>query len=193
MTLARPPTILCVDDEAGALTLRKLLLEQAGYTVLSAPDAATALQLFKSQTIHLVISDHLLPDLSGCELTREMKRQRPFVPIMLFSGVTEPPAEAGHADSFTCKGDGPVELLAKVADLLRCNRISEGSYFAEIRCDKRFDPIVWHYTIQLLRSLEILAWSQAGSEKAAIQTAKGEMRRLNRESRTQEAAVKLQG
>lgn len=85
MGVARPPTILCVDDEASNLAIRKHLLEQAGYLVVPAADASTALKLFKSQTIDLVISDHLQPDLTGAELTAQMKRQRPFVPVMIYS------------------------------------------------------------------------------------------------------------
>src|SRR5579863_10164639 len=133
MTTARPPTVLCIDNEAAALTLRQLLLEQAGYKVLSATNAVAAFQLFKSQTIDLVISDHLLPDLTGAEMTRRMKLERPFVPVMLFSGSPDAPSGSAHADVFINKADGPAELLLKVADLLRHNRITEGNFFAEIR------------------------------------------------------------
>src|ERR1700694_122331 len=127
MIETRPPTILCVDDEPTPLSLRKRLLENAGYKVVPAANAASALQLFESQPIDLVISDHLLPDLTGADLTRQMKRSRPFVPVMLFSGVAEPPSGAEHADVFIHKTDGPAELLKKVADLLRVNRITEGN------------------------------------------------------------------
>lgn len=179
MTTARPPTILCVDDDDNALTLRKLVLEQAGYNVLPASDAAAALKLFNSHTIHLVISDHLLPDLTGIELTREMKLRRPFVPMILISGVTELPADAEHADLFLDKAGGTTEMLQSVADLLRRSRISEGKYFAEIRCDKRFNPVIWHYTIQRVRTCEIIAWSQACSETTAIHEAREQMREMN--------------
>jgi len=181
MTTARPPTVLCIDNEASALTLRQLLLEQAGYKVLPAANAVAAFQLFKSQTIDLVISDHLLPDLTGVEMTRMMKLERPFVPVMLFSGVADAPPGSEHADLFINKADGPAEFLLKVADLLRHNRITEGNFFAEIRCDKRSAPTIWHYTIQHLRANEILGWSQAFSEEAAIRAARTEMRERGRE------------
>ena len=166
--------------KAAALTLRQMLLEQAGYKVLSATTAVTAFKLFESQTIDLVISDHLLPDLTGAEMTRDMKRKRPFVPVMLFSAVPDAPPGSEHADLFVNKADGPAEFLLKVADLLRRNRITEGNFFAEIRCDKRFSPAIWHYTIQQLRSKEILGWSQAFSEEAAIHAARTEMRAWTR-------------
>jgi DNA-binding response OmpR family regulator len=173
--------VLCIDNEAAALTLRQMLLEQAGYKVLSATTAVAAFKLFQSQTIDLIISDHLLPDLTGAEMTRKMKRERPFVPVMLFSAVSDAPAGSEHADLFLNKADGPAEFLLKVADLLRSNRITQGNFFAEIRCDRRFSPTIWHYTIQHLRSNEILGWSQALSEKAAIHAARTEMREHGRE------------
>jgi CheY-like chemotaxis protein len=179
MKTARPPTILCIDDEPAALKLRTLLLEQAGYKVIPAANAHTALQLFESQIIDLVISDHLQPDMAGAELTRQMKLERPFVPVMLFSGVTDVPDGASHADLFLSKAEGPVALLGKVADLLRCSRISEGNYFAEIRCDHRVLPSIWHYTIQRLRSVAIVGWSQSFSEEGAVEAARQEMRDLN--------------
>jgi CheY-like chemotaxis protein len=167
--------VLCVDNEAAVLTLRQMLLEQAGYKVLSATTADAALKLFKSQTIDLVVSDHLLPDLTGAEMTSKMKRERPFVPVMLFSAVLDAPPGSEHADLFVNKADGPAEFLLKVADLLRSNRITEGNFFAEIRCDKRFSPAIWHYTIQYLRSKEIVGWSQALTEEAAIHAARIDM------------------
>jgi len=174
-----PPIILCVDDEPAALSLRKILLEKSGYRVVPAANAASALELFESQPIDLVISDHLLPGSTGVELTRKMKRSRPFVPVMLFSGVIEPPTGAEHADMFINKADGPEELLKKVANLLRCDRITEGKFFAEIRCDSRFKKIIWHYTIQRIRNHDVLAWSQTFSEEDAIEAARAQMRELN--------------
>lgn len=188
MNHARPPTILCVDDNPTALQTRKLLLEHAGYSVISAINAAAALQLFKSQTIDLVISDHLLADRTGAEITREMKRHRSFVPMMLLSGGVERPSDSDHADAFITKGEDPVELLKKVADLLRCDRISGGNYFAEIRCDHRSEPPIWHFTIQHVRSPEILEWSQAATEDSAIRQAKQQMCDLNKAMRAREKA-----
>jgi DNA-binding response OmpR family regulator len=179
MSSPRLPTILCVDDEPTALTIRTLLLEHAGYKVVPAPDATAALKFFKSQIIDLVISDHLLPDLTGTELALEMKLARPFVPVMLLSGITELPQGVEHADVFMTKLGGPVELLEKVADLLRCSRVSEGNYFAEIRCDKRIEPYLWNYAVQRQKPAEIVSWGQAVTEDAAIAACSEVMRDLN--------------
>ena len=180
MVILRPPTVLCIDNEAAALSLRQMLLEQAGYTVLPATTAVAAFKLFKSQTIDLIICDHLLPDLTGAEMTHKMKQDRPFVPVILFSAVGDAPPGSEHADLFLNKADGPAEFLLKVADLLRPNRITEGNFFAEIRCDQRPVPAIWHYTVQHLRCNEILGWSQASSKTAAIHAARTEMRERGR-------------
>jgi CheY-like chemotaxis protein len=192
MTAARPPTVLCIDNAAAALSLRQMLLEQAGYKVLSATTAVAAFRLFNSQTIDLVISDHLLPDLTGAEMTRKMKQERPFVPVILFSAVPDAPPGSEHADLFVNKADGPAEFLLKVADLLRPNRIAEGNFFAEIRCDERFGPAIWHYTIQYVRSKEIVGWSQALSEEAAIHAARIDMRERGREE-SEKGSRKIKG
>ncbi len=168
-----------MDDEPTALRIRGLLLEHAGYKVLPAPDGAAALKIFKSQIIDLVISDHLLPDLTGTKLTLELKLARPFVPVMLLSGVADLPPGVEHADVFMTKLGGPVELLEKVADLLRCSRVSDGNYLAEIRCDKRVEPYLWNYKVQRQEPAEIVSWGQAVTEDAAIAASRDVMRDLN--------------
>jgi len=80
----RARTILCVDDESGALSIRKALLEQAGYEVLTAANAAQAFEIFQSNTIDLVVSDHLLPDAPGAAMAGQMKMAKPGIPILLF-------------------------------------------------------------------------------------------------------------
>lgn len=115
----RRVTILCVDDEAGALLLRKAVLENAGYAVLAAATADEAFSLFNANAVDLVISDHLLPGASGAELADRIKAVKPQTPIMLLSGVTERPPTAHQIDRFITKGEGPEALLKHVAELLR--------------------------------------------------------------------------
>ena len=122
--LSQRPTILCIDDAENAIFVRKLVLEGAGYTVLTALDGETGLQLFRSHEIDLVISDHVLPGRTGAELSHQMKQEKPMVPILLFSGESERPEEAEEADLFMSKTDGPVQLLEKVAALLQMRRES---------------------------------------------------------------------
>ena len=118
MTMTKP-TLLCVDDNLAALQMRKLVLEQAGYTVLAASDSPTAMQLFSLSAVDLVISDHFLQGTTGTQLAAAMKQLKPKVPIVVISGALEPPDGMEHADLFICKAESPVEVLKKIAELLQ--------------------------------------------------------------------------
>jgi CheY-like chemotaxis protein len=113
------PLILCVDDEENPLVLRKLVLEKAGYDVITARSAKEALGMLSSRPIDLVISDHLMPGTTGAELAQQIKAQRPLVPVVLISGLNEVPPGSSDADVFLSKLEGPDQLCSKVAALLR--------------------------------------------------------------------------
>ena len=111
-------TILCLDDEPQGLTIRKAVLEQAGYTVHTATFPDEALRLFGTERIELVISDHLLHGTTGTRVALLMKLMNPKIPILILSGLTETPEGIEFADSFLCKLEPPPVLLATVARLL---------------------------------------------------------------------------
>ncbi|GAC1356699.1 MAG: hypothetical protein NVSMB3_03060 [Acidobacteriaceae bacterium] len=111
-------TILCVDDEHIPRTLRKLILERQGYTVIAATSAREALELMKAGGIHLVLTDQIMPEMTGTELTKLVKAGRPDMPVILISGVNEIPEGAEHADRFISKVGGPVPLFDTVAEVL---------------------------------------------------------------------------
>jgi CheY-like chemotaxis protein len=110
--------ILCVDDEASALGLRCLVLSSAGYEVLTAADGPSALELFGCIHVDLVITDHWLPGLTGTQVAAEMKRLKPAIPIVLFSGLVEAPLGSEHVDLVITKGMPAVEFLREVGKLL---------------------------------------------------------------------------
>jgi CheY-like chemotaxis protein len=110
--------ILCIDDEVAALALRSLVLKSAGYDVLTAADGAAALELFRSVQVDLVITDHLLPGLTGTQLAVEMKRLKPAIPIILFSGLVQAPPGSEHANLVITKGMPAAEFLHEIATLI---------------------------------------------------------------------------
>jgi len=111
-------TILCVDDEANILMLRRMLLSIAGYTVVTATNAEDALRLFRYNVVDLVITDQLLSQSTGTELAAQMKMFKPKVPIVLLTGLIEPPLEVGYIDLVLTKGMNPPDFLAAVAKLI---------------------------------------------------------------------------
>ncbi len=70
-------TILCVDDNEQALSVRKFMLETRGYRVLTAASSEQALELFREGGIDLVLSDLIMPYMDGNELVRRMKELAP--------------------------------------------------------------------------------------------------------------------
>jgi DNA-binding response OmpR family regulator len=111
-------TILCIDDEENQLVLRKLMLERAGYRVLTAESPAQAIALFGSDTVDLVIVDYYMPGMNGLALAREILRQKKL-PIVVLSAYAELPGESiGTADMWIMKGTGSEELLRRIAELL---------------------------------------------------------------------------
>jgi CheY-like chemotaxis protein len=112
-------TILCIDDEALGLAIRRAVLERAGYQVLTAVDGATGLSLFRGNAIDGVVLDYYMPEMDGGVVAETMRRERPQVPIMLLSAYINLPAEVVTlVDVTLLKGEGPLELLEKLRLML---------------------------------------------------------------------------
>jgi CheY-like chemotaxis protein len=117
--LAQPKSvILCVDDEENPLILRKLVLQKSGYEVFTARSAKEALDLLSSRKVDLVLSDQLMPGTTGTQLAEQVKAIYPRLPVIIVSGVNEIPDDAGNADLFISKLEGPVLLSQKISEVL---------------------------------------------------------------------------
>jgi len=83
-------TILIAEDEDRVRSLAVAVLAQQGYTVIEACDGAEALALAKEYKgeIHLLLTDMVMPKMSGKELADELRRARPGLKIVLCSGYT---------------------------------------------------------------------------------------------------------
>jgi CheY-like chemotaxis protein len=112
-------TILCVDDEDIPRTLRKLILQKRGYKVVTAASGKEALTIIDEGGINLVLSDQMMPGMTGTELIKFIKADRPATPVILISGVNEIPQDAMYADGFVSKVEGPERLFHAVAEVLR--------------------------------------------------------------------------
>jgi CheY-like chemotaxis protein len=116
--LSNTPVILCVDDEVPALALRCLVLSSAGYEVLTAADGVAALELFGLIRVDVVIMDYWLPGLTGVQVAAAMKRLKPAVPVILFSGEVEAPPGSEFVDRVITKGMPVEALLSEIGHLL---------------------------------------------------------------------------
>ena len=112
-------TILVVDDETIPRALRSLVLQKKGYRVVAAASGKEALERLAEGVFHLVLSDQMMPGMTGAELAKIIKSTLPAMPVVLISGVNEVSADATHADSFVSKTGGPDLLFNTIAEVLR--------------------------------------------------------------------------
>jgi CheY-like chemotaxis protein len=119
--------VLCVDDEVVGLRVRKILLERAGYQVLTAADGFSGLQLFAAEPIEAVVLDYSMPGMHGGEVARRMRQTKPDVPILLLSAYVGLPDEVSClVDVYMTKGEGAPALLDKLGNLLAVPPASHG-------------------------------------------------------------------
>ncbi len=112
-------TILCVDDNEQALSIRKILLETRGYRVLACNSGEMALEAFRRGGVDLVITDLMMPGVDGSRLIEEVKRTSPQIPTVLISGRVKIYERETLADVFLPKGMyEPAELLERIRLLL---------------------------------------------------------------------------
>ena len=117
-------SIISVDDST---TMRKMVaftLKSAGYEVLEAADGAEALNLLKTRSVDLVLSDINMPNLNGIELTRQLRHQPRFqrTPIILLTTESDPgkkaEGRAAGATGWIIKPFNQEQLLAVIAKVL---------------------------------------------------------------------------
>jgi two-component system response regulator CpxR len=112
-------TILCVDDNEQALSIRKVLLETRGYRVVACNNGQQALEVFRNGGIDLVVTDLVMTGLDGSQLIHEIKQLSPHTPAVLISGRVKIYERDTQADLFLPKGMyEPAELLERIRLLL---------------------------------------------------------------------------
>ena len=87
-------TVLIVDDEPDVVAVYSLLLEMAGFMVLSAPDGRQALTVLKSNVPDVIVTDWMMPIMNGkalCEALRAHGSTLAHVPIIVASAAMHPP------------------------------------------------------------------------------------------------------
>lgn len=98
------------------LTLRKKVLERDGYSVIGVTTAADALKTLRESPVCATISDHILQETTGTHLALQMKKIKPDVPIILFSGTV--PEHFDGVDVFINKGEPTARFLHIVREVV---------------------------------------------------------------------------
>lgn len=78
--------VLLIDDDASVRGLFRQILEGAGYSVVEASSAKYGLRFLRERPIDLVITDILMPDMDGLEITRILHRDFPKVKVIAITG-----------------------------------------------------------------------------------------------------------
>ena len=81
--------ILVVDDEPAVIGFLTHVLSSAGYEVLAAQDGNGALLVLKHQSVDLLVTDLVMPELDGLELIRRLRQRGQTLPIIAISGAFE--------------------------------------------------------------------------------------------------------
>ena len=121
----QPPVILVVDDERVIADTLSIILSRNGFSVQTAYDADSALELARVIPPHLLLSDVMMgPGMDGTQLAIEMSRRNPDCKVILFSGhaaVQDLLAKAssqGYSFTLLTKPLHPADLLTTIAESL---------------------------------------------------------------------------
>lgn len=125
-----PATILLIDDNAVQAATRQTILKRVGYHVIAVLSPERALQQFRENEypspIDLIITDHIMPGMTGSEFVRHLREFQPRIPILVISGMVEAEEEYKDLDvEFRLKPLLPDNLLASVHRLISA-RVGQG-------------------------------------------------------------------
>jgi two-component system phosphate regulon response regulator PhoB len=122
--------VLLVEDEKSIVTLIKYNLEKEGFKVFCAETGEDALKIIKEKTLDVVILDWMLPDVSGIEVCRQIKKDKKLknVPVLILTAKGEPDdkikgLEVG-ADDYVTKPFNNKELLLRIKSLIKRSKPS---------------------------------------------------------------------
>ena len=126
---AIPRTILIVEDNAALLNLVETILKEAGFTVLTAATAGEAIGFAgHATTIDLLLSDIMMPEVSGPDLALKLKEFWPEMRVILMSGY--PGGEIlvlNYGWHFIRKPFVLVQLVAKINEVLDSETRDQGT------------------------------------------------------------------
>jgi CheY-like chemotaxis protein len=129
LPLPSPPTVLIVDDDPDFVEVTRIVLRDAGFKVLDAPDGETGLSVLRKHYPDLIILDVMMNSLlEGISTTWTIRADKDLqnTPILMVSSIADsqfaeafPTDEYVPVDNFLCKPIAPQQLLDQVKRLLQ--------------------------------------------------------------------------
>ena len=165
-------TILIADDEEVNLNLYRESLKAEGYNIISARDGGEALNIAVSHQPDIIISDVMMPNLSGIELTKILKANpvTAFIPVILVTGLTDfedvlKGLDAG-ADDYLSKPVNILELQTRIRGALKTRELqrslnSENRTISTLTnysssLISQFNPVSFNYDAYVQNIIDIL-------------------------------------
>jgi two-component system cell cycle sensor histidine kinase/response regulator CckA len=127
VTTADRPVVLVVDDEAPIRQIERRLLEQAGYQVIDAASATEAIALLHDgKEIDLLVADLDMPEVSGDEMVRRIRAERPDLKVLYVTGYIDRLMDARPLWNGEAFLDKPFSMngLVEAVSLLVYGRVS---------------------------------------------------------------------
>jgi DNA-binding NtrC family response regulator len=121
------PVVLIVDDEKVIADTLSIILTRAGFITMTAYDGETALRIANAITPALLISDVVMPGITGVELAIMLTQSIPDLKVLLFSGqastvdLLEKARHGGHHFTALTKPVHPTDMLKRVSESLAFN------------------------------------------------------------------------
>lgn len=118
------PVVLVVDDEKVIADTLSIILKKSGFSAITAYDGPTALRLANDLKPHLLITDVMMPGMTGIELAITMTHTIPECKILLFSGqaatvdLLEKARDAGYDFTTLTKPVHPTDMLKRISECL---------------------------------------------------------------------------
>ena len=111
--------ILLIDDNEDLLLLLQLWLQRFDFKVLTANGGRKALEIVASQTLDVVVVDYKMPEMDGAQVAQEIRRVRPSMPILMYSGALEelPAQVLDLVDDFVSKQEPFPNLLYQIRNV----------------------------------------------------------------------------
>jgi DNA-binding response OmpR family regulator len=124
------PVVLIVDDEKVIADTLSIILTHAGFITMTAYDGETALRIANAITPALLISDVVMPGISGVELAIMLTQSLPGLKVLLFSGqastvdLLQKARRGGHHFTALTKPVHPTDMLKRISECLAFHRPS---------------------------------------------------------------------
>ena len=111
--------ILVVDDEKNILKLYKEAFEDEGYNVVTAKSGKEALEVFRVEEPDIVTLDIMIPDIDGIQLLRQLKQEKPDMPVIMLTAYDyRDDFSVWASDAYVVKSTDMTTLKATIKQII---------------------------------------------------------------------------